>query len=318
MGASTTRETGMHVNRDQQSAHGTWVRVSIAGLLAGAVVLLFHSLAPGGTATSTTVSTLAISLASGLLYVAILAPLALRLTMGLWLRLGAVFLTLYVTGTLTDLLEAYFYTTVLTPFSLAAALAFLALLAILIALLVVLVVRPSMVAWEPHGRTGLADTEHRPLADWAWRVLLAGALYVPIYYAFAAMVTPIEHAFYYDPTFIAQLHTTVPPTAVTIPLEAVRGLLFVLALLPALSVVPQQRWVSVVYLGLIGAVLEGWVPLLGLTTWPLAMRLGNLVELTGDAFGRALVVMVLLGTLGARWLPRVRRAHQQSVGRSGR
>jgi hypothetical protein len=259
-----------------------------------------------------------ISLASGLLYVAILAPLALRLTTGLWPRLGAVFLTLYVTGTLTDLIEAYFYTTVLTPFSLAAALLFLALPALLIALLVVLVVKPSGVASDPHGRPGRAETEHRPLADWAWRVLLAGVLYVPIYYAFAAMVTPVEHAFYYDPTFIAQLHTTVPPDTVTIPLEAFRGLLFVLALLPALSVAPQQRWVSVAYLGLIGAVLEGWVPLLGQTTWPLAMRLGNVVELTGDAFGRALVVMFLLGALGADWRPRVRRAYQQSVGRSGR
>jgi hypothetical protein len=208
----------MHVNRDQQSARGTWVRVSIAGLLAGAVLLLFRSLAPGGTATSRVV----ISLASGLLYVAILAPLALRLTTGLWPRFGAVFLTLYLTGTLTDLLEAYFYTTVLTPFSLVAALVFLALPALVIALLVVLVVRPSGVASDPHRRPGLAETEHRPLANWTWRVLLAAVLYVPIYYL-AAMVTPIEHEFYYDPTFIAQLHTTVPPTEVTIALEAVRG-----------------------------------------------------------------------------------------------
>jgi hypothetical protein len=317
MGSSSTSETGMHVNRDRQSAHGTWVRVSIAGLLASAVLLLFHAFAPGGTGTSPTASTVAINLASGLLYVAVLAPLALRLTMGLWPRLGAVFLTLYVTGTLTDLLEAYFYTSVLTPFSLAAALVFLALPALVIALLVVLIVKPSLVVSEPHGLPRVKDTEHRPLADWAWRVLVAGVLYVPIYYAFGAMVTPIEHAYYYDPTFIAQLHTTVPPTAVTIPLEAFRGLLFALALLPALSVVPQRRWVSVVYLGLIGAVLEGWVPLLGQTTWPVAMRLGNLVELTGDAFGRALVVVVLLGSLGAHWLPRFKRGHQQSVGRSG-
>jgi hypothetical protein len=86
--------------------------------------------------------------------------------MGLWLRLGVVFLTLYVTGTLTDLLEAYFYTTVLTPFSLAAALVFLALPALAIALLVVLVVRPSGVLSDPRGRPGLAEIEHRPLANW--------------------------------------------------------------------------------------------------------------------------------------------------------
>src|SRR5215831_1810442 len=186
MGGAIRGETGMHVKRDQQSAHSTWVRVSVAGLLAGAVLLLFRSFAPGDTATTTTASRVVISLASGLLYVAILAPLALRLTTGLWPRLGAVFLTLYVTGTLTDLLEAYFYTSVLTPFSLAAALVFLALPALVIALLVVLIVRPSSVVSEPHGLPRVKDTEHRPLADWAWRVLIAGVLYVPIYYAFGA------------------------------------------------------------------------------------------------------------------------------------
>src|SRR5215469_6011413 len=143
MRRSTAKETGMHVNRYQHSAHGTWLRVSMAGLLAGAVHLLFHALEPGGVATLPTASTVVISLLSGLLYVAVLAPLALRLTAGLLARLGAVFFTLYVTGTLTDLLEAYFYTSVLTPFSLAAALVFLALPSLLIALLIVLVVRPS-------------------------------------------------------------------------------------------------------------------------------------------------------------------------------
>src|SRR5262249_34677052 len=100
--------------------------------------------------------------------------------------------TLYVTGTLTDLLEAYFYTTELTPLSLAAALVFLALQALMVTLLVVLLVRPAGVMSDLHGRPGGAKPVHHTLANWAWRVLLAGVLYVPIYYAFGALVTPIE------------------------------------------------------------------------------------------------------------------------------
>ncbi len=36
-------------------------------------------------------------------------------------------------------------------------------------------------------------------------------------------------------------------------------------------------------------------PLFGRTTWPLAMRLGNVAELTADALGRAAVAIALLG-----------------------
>ncbi len=125
---------------------------------------------------------------------------------------------------------------------------------------------------------------------------MAGALYVPIYFGFASLVAPIEHQFYSDPTFIAQLQTRVPPDSIAIPLEAVRGVLFVLALLPALRVLPGRSWLAWVYLGLIGVVIEAWVPLLGRTDWLVAMRLGNFAELTGDSFARAAVALVLLGT----------------------
>jgi hypothetical protein len=45
----------------------------------------------------------------------------------------------------------------------------------------------------------------------------------------------------------------------------------------------------------IGVVIEAVVPLLGLVTWPLAMRLGNFAELTGDALFRAIATMAFLG-----------------------
>lgn len=123
---------------------------------------------------------------------------------------------------------------------------------------------------------------------------MAGVLYIPFYFGFAFLVTPIEHPYYHDAAFVASLHTQVPPTSVSLVVEAFRGVLFVLALLPVLAVFPTRQWQTALYMALIGVVLEAWVPLLGLTTWPLGMRLGNLLELTGDAAGRALVVILLL------------------------
>lgn len=123
---------------------------------------------------------------------------------------------------------------------------------------------------------------------------MAGLLYVPAYYAFTALVAPIEHPFYSDSAFVAQLQTRTPPDSTIIPLETLRGILFAVALTPALTVFSARRWSTLIYLTLIGVVIEAIVPLLGLVTWPLAMRLGNFAELTGDALARAVVALALL------------------------
>lgn len=118
--------------------------------------------------------------------------------------------------------------------------------------------------------------------------------YAAIYLLFGALVTPIEHAYYHDQAFLATLHTQVPSTTTTLILEASRGILFVLALLPVIFFTPKSRWAMGLYLALIGAVLEAWVPLLGHTSWPMMMHVANVLELAGDAFGRALLMTLLV------------------------
>jgi hypothetical protein len=80
------------------------------------------------------------------------------------------------------------------------------------------------------------------------------------------------------------------------------GILFVLALLPMMAFTSRSRWATGLYLALIGSVLEAWVPLLGQTSWPMMMRVGNVLELTGDAFGRArlMAIFVVLPLLPAK------------------
>jgi hypothetical protein len=115
-----------------------------------------------------------------------------------------------------------------------------------------------------------------------------------IYLFFALLVTPIEHAYYADPTFVASLHTRVPSTQVTVLLEAARGILFVLAVLPVIAVMRRSRVATGLYVALLGAALEGWIPLLGQASWPVMMRVGNVLELTADACGRALLIALLV------------------------
>ena len=259
-----------------------------ACIIGGAAVATLRSATPAAAASAGSApGVIALNFVSGALYVAVLSPLAGRVPGAFPRRLGLIFATLYITGALTDLVEAYFFTTAFSPFTLAAALLLEAAPMLMIAVVVVVLIPPA--------RGHSVQPVSFGASNGMWRLVLAGALYVPIYFGFAALVTPIEHQFYYDPQFIAQLQTRVPPDTVAIPLEAVRGLLFALALLPALLVLPGRSWTTWAYLGLIGAVIEGWVPLLGRTTWPAAMRLGNLAELSADAFGRAAVALALLG-----------------------
>ena len=265
----------------------TIARIVLATILAGILMVAFNLATSGNRSSALNAERLSISFVSGVLYGAVLMPLAMRLPPRRMIRVTSLFVTLYITGTLTDLIEAYFFTSLLTPGTLVAALVIGLLPALAVSLIVALLVSTTHPGAEQPNRK-------RSISSWAWRLLLAGLLYVPAYYAFGALVTPIEHPFYSDPTFVAQLQTRTPPDSVIIPLETLRGALFALALVPTLRVMPSCSWATLVYLTLIGVVIEAIVPLLGLVTWPLPMRLGNLAELTGDALVRAAVALLLV------------------------
>jgi hypothetical protein len=268
-------------------------RVIAGGVLAAVVLTVFARLAPGGNPSTTfSPQNVAIRLVSGILYVAIMSPLARRLCYRRLTRFLAIFVPLYLTGTVADLIEAYFYTTLLTPFTLVAALIFEGL-----PLLVITGIIAGLIPVDLDARRepGFGEVmRERRLVSWLWRIVAAGAPYPAIYLVFAALVTPLEHAYYYDPAFIASLHTAVPSTLTTVILEAVRGVLFVLAVLPVIAAMRTSRWSTGVYIALIGAVLEAWIPLLGQTSWPVMMRVGNVLELTADASGRALLMALLV------------------------
>ena len=266
------------------------IRVLGGGLLAAVVLTLFNVLL--SPATTFVAQNIIIRIISGILYVGVMALLARQTFSRRLPRFLAIFVPLYITGTLTDLIEAYFYTTILTPISLVAALVIEGLPLLLIAGIIAwLIPAKEEARHAPRFRQAMCA---RSFFSWTWRIIVAGAPYAAIYLLFAALVTPIEHAYYNDPAFIASLHTRVPSTMTTLILEAVRGILFVLALLPVVAVMRKSRWTTGLYIALIGAVLEAWIPLLGQLSWPVMMRVGNILELTGDACGRALLMALLV------------------------
>lgn len=90
-------------------------RVLMGGIAVGVVLQIFAA------GLNLTLQGAVIHLISGILYIAVMTPLALTLHKR---RFWAIFLPLYLTGAATDLIEGYFYTTLLTPFKLVAAFIF--------------------------------------------------------------------------------------------------------------------------------------------------------------------------------------------------
>ncbi|MBO0709190.1 MAG: hypothetical protein J2P44_12575, partial [Candidatus Dormibacteraeota bacterium] len=215
-----------------------------------------------------------ICLVTGAGYALISLPLARRLPYPMGTRFLAIFVPLYWIGQLSNLVEAWFDTTFPHSQLIGGAIILavpLAVTSLLIALLLKAdpAVQPVPRIHELLGR--------RPLLSWAWRILVAGILFAVVLQLAGTLWGPVISRYYRDPAFVAQAHTANPPDYVFWPEETVRGILFALVLLPVLAVMRGRDWRSLLVLGgyvaLLNAVIEGWLPMLSMTAFPLQFRL---------------------------------------------
>jgi hypothetical protein len=236
-----------------------------------------------------------IGLVTGAGYALVLLPLARRLPYRMRARFLALFLLLYWIALLSNLVEAWVDTALPRSELIEGAV----ILAVPYAVLCWLVARlfparepaePALGIWESLGQ--------RPFISWALRTLLAGVLFTGFLELFGILWGPLISRYYHDPAFMAQTHTITPPTYIAGPEEVARGVLFALVLLPVLAVMRGRDWATILrtgaYIALLDAVLEGWLPMLSMTSWPLQFRLGEGLDLTSDAIVRGLFVAALL------------------------
>jgi hypothetical protein len=129
---------------------------------------------------------------------------------------------------------------------------------------------------------------------------VAGLLFAIVVQLAGDAWSPLISRYYHDPAYIAQAHIANPPPPglVTWTEETVRGIVFALVLLPVLAVVRGREWPAVLavgaYVALIDAALEGWLPMLGNTAFPVGFRIGEGLDLTTDAVARGIFIAALL------------------------
>ena len=258
-----------------------------------AVLFLALGLASGSRPSAQTV---VVGLVTGAGFALVLLPLARRLPYRMRTRVLALFVPLYWIYSLSNLVEAYFITSY-SHTSLVIGAVFLIIPAVLVSWLVAWL----FPAYEPAGHApGIWELlAQRPFLSWAWRVLLAGLLFAALLEVFGVAWGPLISRYYHDPAYIAQAHIANPPAPayVTWAEEYVRGVVFVLALLPLLAVMRGRGWPAILgvagYVALIDAALEAWLPMLG-STFPLGFRLGEGLDLTSDAVARGIFVAALM------------------------
>jgi hypothetical protein len=231
---------------------------------------------------------------SGVLFGLTLGPLASRLQMRALSRIGILFTTLFVLNALINNIEGFFFTT-LTAGEWASSMLSSAVNHAGLAVLVALIFRPSS------ANRGLPEILREILGrrgwlDWLWRFILAGLIYIPVYFFFGMIVFPFVKPYYLNQAL--GLRLTIPGLDVILPLEAVRGLIYALTLFPLIAVLransSRSRYRLAFWVMLALAVLGSWQPMLIATFWPPALRLAHGLEITGDSIVYGLIVVWLM------------------------
>jgi len=206
------------------------------------------------------------------------------------IRIALLWPALFVIQYASNLVEYYFYSTVsvsvILP-GLAEGLFVTLIEAILIGLLFVPATRESSIGVEMK-----EFFEQRRSSSWVWRIAIASLLWIPIYFAFGMMVFPFVTPYYTDPSL--GLSLTLPSFDVVIPLQFVRGLIYVLVLLPLVAALEIGRRYLFAILTSLLYVPGTFVPLLTNLLWPVPLRITHGIELLGDFVVFAAVIVRLL------------------------
>lgn len=217
---------------------------------------------------------LILSLVAAYLLSAVCADVVARLPWPTSQRAGALFVLGYVVMAVNVVLELRFFSTTSAE-GLAAILMenviFLGPWALLLAHYAA--PAPAPVSWRQSFRhlAGLRGT-----VGWTIHVALACLGYVVVYFVVGAVAYHFTEPFYNDSAL--GLNLLVPPLSLILPLQGVRGLIYLLAFVPIMAGVDARRRVVGTLLGAVLFVAGALAPLVVNTAWPVELRFYHSVE----------------------------------------
>jgi len=133
--------------------------------------------------------------------------------------------------------------------------------------------------------------ERRGGGAWAGRILAGTLSYFPVYFFFGMLVSPFVMPYYTDSSF----GLVIPPFTVIVPLEVLRGLMYVACLFPLVAALySDRRTTAAAIIGMLfipGALL----PLLADQGLPAPIIPFHLVEILADSVVYGYILAWLLG-----------------------
>lgn len=129
----------------------------------------------------------------------------------------------------------------------------------------------------------------RPV-DWAWRLIVAWLIYLPIYWGMGRLVSPLVAPLYKATEFGLVL----PETVAMIDMQYLRGALYLLAVLPIIVLWRGSRRALWLWVGSAILIQIAVTPILLAYWYPLAFRMAHALELIIDSFAQAYLYAQLL------------------------
>ncbi|MEM3807975.1 MAG: hypothetical protein QW413_05225 [Nitrososphaerota archaeon] len=228
----------------------------------------------------------------GILIAITAGTLSTMLEVPLAQRIGILFLTLYMFSYLIGAPEVALFTTYSMSFQL-----FILFEQFVINLIIVVAVG---VLFQPREikrdlfREFRRYFSGRSSSEWVWRFALASVLFIPIYYFFGFLFSPITGPYYNNPEL--GLGLVIPSPEIVVPVELGRGLLYAATFVPLLTLVRLPRWRLALLLGVVLAIFGAVVPQLVNVGWPVELRIGHGVEMVLDSIAQGFMITWILWT----------------------
>ncbi len=206
------------------------------------------------------------------------------------IRIAVLWLALFIIQYLSNSVEYYFYSTVAVSSilsELAEGLVATFIEAAFLGLLFVPVKIDRTLRVEMKKFFG-----QRSGSSWFWRIVVASLLYIPIYLTFGALVSPFVVPYYTDPSL--GLDLAIPGFDVILPLQFIRGLIYVLVLLPFIATLRIGRKHLFTVITLLLFIPGAFLPLITEQVWPVPLRIIHGIEILGDYIVFAAVIVRLL------------------------
>jgi len=202
--------------------------------------------------------------------------------------LVAVWFSLFVIQMFADLIEGAFFTTKVSTITSFLGGTLAALVTTFLESLTGLLLFPSVSSPLSLSRLLSAYFRARP---GQLRLLAGSVSYFPVYFFFGALVSPFVIPYYTDQSL--GLGLTIPSFYILVPIELLRGLLFVLALVPIIAAVKFSTKSTFIFLALFLYVIGAFVPFVAGTTLPWILKLYHSLEILADSIVYAAILAFL-------------------------